>query len=60
MSMRSLFNFISRGQPRACAVPDGRRVYAIGDIHGRLDLLDRLLGMIDDDDDGARARREPS
>jgi len=30
-------------QPR---VPDGRRVYAIGDIHGRLDLLDRLLRRI--------------
>src|SRR6185295_3395820 len=50
MSMRSLFNFISRGQPRACAVPDGLRVYAIGDIHGRLDLLERLLGMIEADD----------
>jgi len=27
-------------------VPPGRRVYAIGDIHGRDDLLERLLGMI--------------
>ncbi|MEO6340218.1 MAG: metallophosphoesterase family protein [Caulobacteraceae bacterium] len=25
---------------------DGKLVYAIGDIHGRLDLLDRLLGQI--------------
>lgn len=57
MSMRSLFNFISRGQPRACAVPDGRRIYAIGDIHGRLDLLDRLLGMIEADDNGRGAAR---
>ncbi len=24
-------------------VPDGRRVYAVGDIHGRADLLERLL-----------------
>jgi serine/threonine protein phosphatase 1 len=48
--MRSLFNLVSRGQPREFAVPDGLRVYAIGDIHGRLDLLDRLLGMIDEDD----------
>lgn len=31
-------------------MPDGMRVYAIGDIHGRLDLLDRLLVMIDEDD----------
>ena len=31
-----------RGQP-------GARVYAIGDIHGRLDLLDQLLDQIDQD-----------
>ncbi|MDE2182946.1 MAG: serine/threonine protein phosphatase [Alphaproteobacteria bacterium] len=28
------------------AVPDGVRVYAIGDVHGRADLLDRLLERI--------------
>jgi serine/threonine protein phosphatase 1 len=31
-------------------VPDGVRIYAIGDIHGRLDLLDDLLFRIDVDD----------
>lgn len=30
---------------RPCA-PDGAVIYAIGDIHGRLDLLDRLLSRI--------------
>lgn len=30
-------------------VPDGTRVYAVGDIHGRLDLLDRLLDRIAED-----------
>lgn len=35
-----------RAQPRVPVVPDGRRVYAIGDIHGRLDLLDALLARI--------------
>ncbi len=30
-------------------VPTGRRVYAIGDIHGRADLLMRLLGEMTDD-----------
>jgi serine/threonine protein phosphatase 1 len=30
----------------AARVPDGRRLYAIGDIHGRLDLLDGLLEQI--------------
>lgn len=29
------------------SVPPGQRVYAVGDIHGRLDLLDRLLDAID-------------
>ena len=28
------------------AVPVGQRIYAIGDIHGRLDLLDELLQMV--------------
>ncbi|NCP10629.1 MAG: serine/threonine protein phosphatase [Sphingomonadales bacterium] len=32
------------------SVPAGRRVYAIGDIHGRHDLLIDLLGQIEDDD----------
>lgn len=32
------------------AVPPGERVYAIGDIHGRLDLLERLIEAIERDD----------
>jgi serine/threonine protein phosphatase 1 len=28
------------------SVPDGTRIYAVGDIHGRLDLLDRMLDLI--------------
>ncbi len=36
-----------RGQrPR---LPDGLRIYAVGDIHGRLDLLEQLLARINDD-----------
>jgi serine/threonine protein phosphatase 1 len=31
-------------------VPDGMRIYAIGDIHGRNDLLHRLLKLIEADD----------
>jgi serine/threonine protein phosphatase 1 len=31
------------------SVPEGNRIYAIGDIHGRLDLLDSVLGRIDTD-----------
>lgn len=33
-------------EPNRPAVPPGRLVYAIGDIHGRKDLLDRLLALI--------------
>ncbi len=29
--------------------PDGQRVYGVGDIHGRLDLLEDLLAQISDD-----------
>jgi serine/threonine protein phosphatase 1 len=36
-------------------VPEGSRVYAIGDIHGRVDLLSRLQSMIVDD-----AKRYPT
>lgn len=32
------------------AIPVGERVYAIGDIHGRLDLFEALLAAIDTDD----------
>jgi serine/threonine protein phosphatase 1 len=31
-------------------LPDGERVYAIGDIHGRLDLLTKIAKAIEDDD----------
>lgn len=31
------------------AGPKGKRLYAIGDVHGRLDLVDELLGRIEDD-----------
>ncbi len=42
--------------PPVHRIPEGQRIYAIGDIHGRLDCLDRLLAQIDTDD----AAREQS
>ncbi|MFT4078513.1 metallophosphoesterase family protein [Rhodomicrobium sp.] len=33
----------------AASVPDGLRVYAVGDIHGRLDLLEIMLDLVDAD-----------
>lgn len=43
-----MFNFTSR-QQRGPVGARGWRAYVIGDIHGRLDLLDRLLEKINDD-----------
>ncbi|MCP8890412.1 metallophosphoesterase family protein [Sphingomonas faeni] len=31
-------------------IPEGRRVYAVGDIHGRADLLDELIALIEEDE----------
>jgi serine/threonine protein phosphatase 1 len=50
MPVKTLLNFVSRMQTRAHRVPEGVRVYAIGDIHGRLDLLDALLAELAADD----------
>lgn len=38
-----------RRRSRTCRAPRGRRAYAIGDIHGRADLLDQLLGEVERD-----------
>lgn len=38
------------------AIPDGQRIYAIGDVHGRLDLLEQLMDCILADD----RSREPA
>lgn len=38
-------------------VPDQCRVYAVGDIHGRLDLLERLLGRMEEDCARSRPKR---
>lgn len=40
-------------QREATRVPDGQRVYAVGDIHGRADLFGAIIDAIDADD-GAR------
>ncbi|MEC3910825.1 metallophosphoesterase family protein [Sphingobium sp. CR2-8] len=45
--------FWRRAARDAAPIPDvgaDRRVYAIGDVHGRIDLLDALLAMIAQDD----------
>src|SRR5262245_25880298 len=42
---------------RTASIPAGLRVYVIGDIHGRLDLLSRLHQMILDDAGSATGNR---
>ena len=65
-----LRSFFKRGQPRADArsgrnaepgaasVPTGAVVWAVGDIHGRLDLLEPLLDAILDDLRASAATRK--
>ena len=39
----------SDARPSVPRLPDGVRIYAIGDIHGRVDLLERLYQLIEKD-----------
>jgi serine/threonine protein phosphatase 1 len=53
--MKTLFNFLRKPDSaldREPRLPDGRRVYAVGDVHGRDDLLQDLLAQIEADDAG--------
>ncbi len=51
--LRSLF--FDNPEAALPAVPSDERVYAIGDIHGRLDLLDALIDAIEQEDAEAPA-----
>ncbi|MFC4293977.1 metallophosphoesterase family protein [Novosphingobium tardum] len=56
-----MLNLLRRRKPLAVtperpAIPTGKRAYAIGDVHGRLDLLEQLVETIAADD----AAREPA
>ncbi|WP_086616602.1 metallophosphoesterase family protein [Erythrobacter tepidarius] len=42
--------FRPKPAPKLPSVPAGTRYYAIGDIHGRLDLLEALIAAIENDD----------
>jgi serine/threonine protein phosphatase 1 len=49
--------FFKSRQPEPSTLPEippGQRIYAIGDVHGRLDLLDDLLMQIGADNAGRR------
>jgi serine/threonine protein phosphatase 1 len=57
MVFRKFFARAAEPEPQVYALPAGERVYAIGDIHGRRDCLDTLIGMIDADN-AARGRAD--
>ncbi len=50
--MKLFRNLASRPRPRQHRIPPGKRIYAIGDVHGRADLLEALLDAIARDDAG--------
>ena len=50
MFFKRLFGRSKSSPPREWRAPAGQRLYAIGDIHGRRDLLDALLEKINADD----------
>ncbi|HEX8485613.1 metallophosphoesterase family protein [Sphingomonas sp.] len=54
--LRKLLNIRAAPSSDPASIPEGQRVYAIGDVHGCLHLLDELLSAIDADD----ARRSPA
>lgn len=51
MGLRDFLPWRRRSRPQQARAPEGQRWYAIGDIHGRYDLLDELLRRIDRDDE---------
>ena len=49
MSLLSFGRLFGSARRAPASVPEGLRVYAIGDVHGRFDLLERLASLIDAD-----------
>jgi serine/threonine protein phosphatase 1 len=44
-----VWRLFTKSERRRPTLPKGLRIYAIGDVHGRADLLDRVLSRIDGD-----------
>lgn len=49
MPLAPLFRSRASLASSGAAVPDGLRIYAVGDIHGRADLLDRMARLVAQD-----------
>ena len=37
-------SLFARDEKKPATIPDSHRVYAVGDVHGRLDLLQEIMG----------------
>ena len=46
MSLLSFRRAFGSARRAPASVPEGLRIYAIGDVHGRLDLLETLASLI--------------
>lgn len=55
--LKKLFK-TGRAEPAAPRVPEGSCVYAVGDVHGELQLLQRLHGRIQEDASQRSAKRK--
>jgi serine/threonine protein phosphatase 1 len=49
MVLSRIVRFLEKKDVAPAALPPGLRIYAIGDVHGRLDLLNEMLEHIEDD-----------
>jgi serine/threonine protein phosphatase 1 len=53
MDLKKFFRpMLAPRERMAFRTPEGMRLYAVGDVHGRLDLLDEMLGAIAADAEG--------
>lgn len=55
-ALRNLFGPKAQETGRLPSVPAGKRYYVIGDIHGRLDLYDAMIGAVEQDAASADGR----
>jgi len=51
-TIRQIFRPVPKPSRPPPIIPDGQRVYAIGDIHGQLDLFNALINAVEQDDSG--------
>ncbi len=56
-SLKNLLRAAPESARAVAAIPAGERVYAVGDIHGRLDLFTALIAAIETDDAARGAAR---